>query len=389
MGHVDRVSHDRIAGWAADPDHPDRAVEVIIRLNGRPVRVVADRHRADLAALFPRATGRYGFQLDGPKLSLSPFMPNRVEVVFAGSQARLEGGDIALAPIGSGPRAPLAGQPAPLLITTPGRSGSSLLMARLSRHPAIVVARGHPYEVKLLTYYAAALRTLAGEADLERSTTPDTMAAAEQRFFVGANPYHDGSDMGAMAAFWRQMVPDRLGGCFVDLIDAYYARAAQAAGKTGMRYFAEKIGTTDLVREATCHLFGQAAEIVLVRDPRDLICSSKSFWGRDFDASLRSLRAQFMRMMRPRNEQGLRQHVVRYEDLLLEPHRTMQAICAFLGVADAGHEEDEAEARVFASHGTSASPAATIGRWRRELSADHAAAAAREFAAVREVYGYA
>jgi hypothetical protein len=391
MGHVDTVSRSRIAGWAVDPARPGQPVEVIIRLGERRARAVADRMRPDLSAVFEGATGRYGFLLDGGPLPLSPFVRTEVEVLFAGG-GRVPGGQVVLGPVGSGAPAPdRVGRPAPLVITTTGRTGSSLLMARLARHPDILVARGHPYEMKLLSYYTPALRTLMAEADLQHSTNPKTMGAAESRFFVGSNPYNDGSEAGdpVLGGFWSADVPDRMRACFAGLVDDYYARLAEASGKRDARYFAEKIGTSDLVREAASYLFGPVCEIVLVRDPRDLICSSKAFWGRGFEDSVKALRGQFVRVVRPRSEPGLRQMVVRYEDLIARPEAVMAEICGFLGVREAALAPDlAAEAAVFAAHGTVGVLQETVGRWRRELDADEIAISDKEFGALLVRYGY-
>jgi hypothetical protein len=386
IGHVDTVSHGRIAGWAADPAQPARAVDVIVRLGGRQIRVAAQTMRPDLAAIFPGATGRYGFMLEDGPLPLSPFVATPVEVVFAGSLAPVDGGRVLLAPVGSGGPAPGADGRAPIVVTTTGRSGSSLLMARLAGHPAIVVARGHPYEAKQLSYYAQALRVLTAEADRARSTHPDTMGRVENRFFIGSNPFSDGAEA---AAFWTARAPDRLRACFAGLLQDYYDCVAGELGRGGAPYFAEKIGTSDLVREAAGFLFGTVREIVLVRDPRDIACSAKSFWGRDFEASLKDLRGQFLRMVRPRTEPGLKQIVLRYEDLLLSPADTLSRLWDFLELpADAWRGDGAAEAAVFGVHGTGGSPSATVGRWRRDLSAVQAEAAGREFHAVLEEFGY-
>ena len=55
-GHVDAVSRTRVAGWAADSDHPQRALELSILVDGAEYgRARADRPRPDIAAL-----GRFG-----------------------------------------------------------------------------------------------------------------------------------------------------------------------------------------------------------------------------------------------------------------------------------------------------------------------------------------
>src|SRR6187402_3028171 len=48
-GHIDLVSHDRISGWARDPDAPGCRVRLSVLVDGTPaLRVDADTYRADL-----------------------------------------------------------------------------------------------------------------------------------------------------------------------------------------------------------------------------------------------------------------------------------------------------------------------------------------------------
>jgi hypothetical protein len=392
IGHVDLVSHARIVGWAADRDQPEEQIVVRATVNGKPMRAIASLMREDLKSAFPNATGAYGFVLEGFPLPLSPFATHQVEVAFARGGAPLPGGTATLPAIGTQiPHGARAGKRVPIIVTTTGRTGSSLLMARLARHAGILVGGDHPHELKLLSYYAAALRTLAADADRERSTTPETMVALPSRYFIGHNPYNSPAERHDpdLAPFWRDQAPDMLRDCFAGLVDAYYDCLARKTEKPVAGFFAEKIGASDFVREATAFMFGPVIEIVLVRDPRDIICSSKSFWRRGFEDSVKALRSQFKSMSRPRAEAGLRQHVVRYEDLLLTPQQTMAALLGFLGLSGADLTFDDAtEAAVFAQHATRDTPAETIGRWRREFSAEETVVAERELQPFIERYGY-
>ena len=327
-----------------------------------------------------------------PALPLSPFIDNEVDVVFAATGEPVPGGRAVMRAVGTpAPPRERHGSLAPLVVTSTGRSGSSLLMGRLARHPEIVVARAHPHELKLLSYYGLALNTLIAEADRKRSSAPETMLAVKNRFFVGFNPFNDAVDARdtVTAPFWTGAAPDILRDCFATLTQKYYQLVAVKNSKPAAQLFAEKIGTSDLVRQAAHYMFGSLSEILLVRDPRDVICSSKSFWKRSFEDSVKSLRGQYAVMMRVRAEPGLRQLVLRYEDLLTQPKATMANVYRFLHASPVDTEtETEQERAIFQTHGTSASPAATVGRWRRELTADEVAVANRELATVIGTFGY-
>ena len=70
QGYVDVVSHESITGWACDPARPDRAVVLLISVDGRAVtRVVANGYRQDLE-LAGLGAGRHGFTLNASKLGL-------------------------------------------------------------------------------------------------------------------------------------------------------------------------------------------------------------------------------------------------------------------------------------------------------------------------------
>jgi hypothetical protein len=78
----------------------------------------------------------------------------------------------------------------PILLTSTGRTGTTLLMSEFARHPDLVVGDQFPFEIKQIAYHAAAFRALVADADWERSTKPETMLAPEMRSIIGSNPYN-------------------------------------------------------------------------------------------------------------------------------------------------------------------------------------------------------
>jgi hypothetical protein len=82
---------------------------------------------------------------------------------------------------------------------------------------------------------------------------------------------------------------------------------------------------------------------------------------------------------------------IRYEDLILEQQQTITEVLQFLGLSiDQNIFQDlktKAEER-FRSHGTSKSPEASIGRWRKELSEDEKRIAQTEQGALLTEFGY-
>ena len=76
----------------------------------------------------------------------------------------------------------------PILLTSTGRSGTSLMMRRLERDKSIVVSGHFPYETKLLTYYAHAFEILTAPGNHERSVNPDLIF--DDPYHLGLNPFN-------------------------------------------------------------------------------------------------------------------------------------------------------------------------------------------------------
>ena len=182
VGHVGQVKADFIGGWAADTEAPNSVVDVIVYIDGkRANHLSCDHFRQDLLDLGKYGEGRHGFQW-----RISPPLPvdllDRISVRFSRTGAVLPGGEIM--------RLPKQGDLSPILITAPGRSGTTLMMGRLALSPLICIAESHPFEVRLMAYWSTTVRILAGGPDYERSTHPDKLEG--DGFRVGSNPYsHD------------------------------------------------------------------------------------------------------------------------------------------------------------------------------------------------------
>ncbi len=157
------------------------------------------------------------------------------------------------------------------------------------------------------------------------------------------------------------------------------------------RVFGDKM-PHPLAALAALEAFPGALVFAFVRDPRDYLCSARAY------ARKPGIRARF-----PHLDVGAREHlvhwrnvvkgilarrqdvtrIVRYEDLLRDPGTVVDALLADLGLAPhaACHAALGARAS-FGHHGTSQTPEASLGRWRRELGA-------AELALAQEVCGEA
>jgi len=387
IGNVDKITRTYVAGWRADPEHPEQPVNVAIYVNGEGRgRVAANLPREDLHRAFPGATGRHAFRFEfGWPLSL--FRSNDVKVVDAHDSGAIPGGARTLPGLGEQHKI----EPAPICVTSTGRAGTSLLMRRLATHPEIAVAGTHPFEVKQLAYQVAALRTLSLEANWNRSMGPDALASEASRYILGFNPFHDPQfgNHPLLDRYWEVTAPEILTRALRDTVLAYYETVRVMTGKLRIRYFAEKTHPNPLFRDGAITMFGGIKEIVLVRDPRDLVCSYRAFWKRTPAEAVSLIRAQFNDLVERVSAGDPDTLLVRYEDLVLDPRGTLGGIYTFLGLEHGAAEQDEAEAATFRKHGTSGSPEESIGRWRQELSAEEIAECATTFGAVLPVFGYA
>jgi hypothetical protein len=364
VGHIDRIEPYRIGGWAADTDAPDSVEEVIVYVDGRrAARIACDLPRTDLRDRGDYGEGHHGFIWEASP-PIPPYLLDRITVRFARSGMTVPRGEIKSAG-GVSLNA--------ILVTAPGRSGTTLAMHRLSRSPQICVAEAHPYEVRLLSYWSTVVATVTGPADYERSMHPDRLEG--DGFKVGANPF---SHMNYAAVFQASTLATEYFGTFVPqqlhdvtrtVISEYYLRVMDDRRKAEAIFFAEKNNNLDRrTRAFARRLFPDLREIVLVRDPRDLLCSQIAYFGRTPDQIMGQLTYATDQLMRIKREEGDQTLIVKYEDLILDREAVNDRVADYLGTKRE-HATSQADERAsFGSHGTSESPAASIGRWKSELS---------------------
>ena len=279
---------------------------------------------------------------------------------------------------------PISSSLAPICLTCMGRTGSTALMRILSMHPDIVVAGAYPFETK---YAQTAVRSALGE--LKALLSEGVACISSKAQYGRLNAETKGHIFRAA----------------VSAIDLFYECIAQAQKKGDVKYFAEKCLPSflpDIARD----LYGsKAKEIILVRDPRDIFCSAKSFNRRrgylsfgaenlHSDADLfRHFRYGFLNLAQShkRREHAL---IIRYEDLILDQRTTTSKILRFLNVPD---DDDIAKAitiRIsnleseFVDHMTSPTPQDSIGRWRFHEDAEIFEAADDDYLRTMRTFDY-
>jgi hypothetical protein len=370
-GHVDEISRSQIEGWVYDSENPGDPVSVSIFVNGV--------HRGSCLAALPRPELHklvderippecgFLFAFDPP---LSAFSEHRVEVVETwSSQLLLNGALVLPRPIQSGGGSGRI----PILVTSTGRSGSTMLMSELARHKDIVVGDRYPYEIKQIAYHAAAFRALVADADRTRSTHPDTMLAPDKRHNIGGNPYNTtgfydlGTSGGQLRDYYQSVVPSAYASLYRTLILDFYASLAAGQHKQPAPFFAEKGDLDEAALQGARLFFDEVKEIIILRDPRDMLCSAIAFWKLPPPVALDMLRTTFPRLVQIARHAGPDTIVVRYEDLIRDPFAIRRAISDFLGIDLLEVTGADGEASPGA-HRTSENADASIGRWRRDLT---------------------
>jgi hypothetical protein len=396
----------RVRGHILDSAGPVQAIEAVapgkLLASGRPglaTPAVAARHPGTPGA------EACGFTLLVDTLALPRQFEFRLRAVAA------DGTRIKIAAIRGERRQLVSGYAPrlqPLLVTSLGRMGTTLLMRMLASHPEVVTYARPPYEARGGKYWLHVLKTLAAPTD------PSKRVGAPMEFHlekvaVGGNPFYS-----AEFDAWPEVEAWSGGAYVADLaafcqrsIDGWYLAAAAAQGEAGapLRYFAEKHFPDDyprLMRE----VYPEGRELFLVRDFRDMIASMRAFnarggfgdFGREAAADDAAWLAELGRALEALHkawqERGDEQSLVHYEDLVRQPEVTLPAVLSAMGL-DAS---PEVVARIIATtapdtpelrgHGTAASPEASVGRWQRDLPPEMKVAVQESFGDLLREFGY-
>jgi hypothetical protein len=366
-------------GWVLGKSSPARAVEVL--QDGRPVlRIRVQAPRQDLSGAFPDVleAGTSGFSGAVGALRLR----QRFELLLRGE---LDSGvTMPLATV-RGRRAPLelppAAGPRPLIVTTLGRTGSTWCVWMLQSHPEVVAHSPFENDARVGTYWMSVLQTLSDPTSYLRQVFPGDVASPD--WWVGQEAdipsrLNDASLDGWLA---DSRIYELALSCR-DRIDSFYEFLAGQQDKRAS-YFVEKYLPRQLPPDLLRELYPGAAEVVLVRDLRDVFCSVLAFnrkrgyeaFGREQagsdDEYIDTVRRSGEALLTHMRSDGRKTQLIRYEDLIREPVATLEPVLAALGLDPGGAPEMVERAAVSIGgmdhHMTAASAAASIGRWRSDL----------------------
>jgi hypothetical protein len=304
------------------------------------------------------------------------------------------------------PAAPGPG-PAPVLVTTLGRSGSTALTTLLCHHPDAAGYRTWELETRVVSYWAGVLQALARPGSYERQLHP--AGGMQGLWWSGERPPHPnfGAEEPILPVLGRSGVEALASFCRSQIGLAGAALAA-AAGKPHARYMVEKAQPHHLrsVPEVAEELDPRSREVVLVRDFRDVACSMLAYSRRGPSKQFGPAGATAEDMVRWLSHNGARglvdymqrrgdrAHLMRYEDLVTRPEATLTRLLEFIG-ADSRSATATAMVEALAQerdravhHATTTSAEQSIGRWRNELDGDQQKLAEHLFRPHLDAFGY-
>jgi len=246
----------------------------------------------------------------------------------------------------------------PLLVTGLPHTNATWLMRLLAEHPLIVTNRQPPHEFDAAKRWLRMLRVLS-----------ETTNHGELQ------PWHRRDSVERLAAFCMES------------IDRCYEQLALAQNQSNARYFAERF-PPEFLPDPVWELYPESREIIFVRDLRDIVCTIRAFnalGGRatsdgesDVIRKLRPGAASLAQRWKRRLAPG---HLVRYEDLVLQPAQTLAGVFGYLGLTVDVEQLVERTAQ-------DKPETASIGRWRQDLSPSLKALCQETFGDLLVQFGY-
>jgi hypothetical protein len=389
-----------LQGWLLGKTGRAEAIEVL--QEGKVVlRLPVGTQRADLAAAFPEIPGANTGGFAGAVGALR--LRSSFELLVRGV---LDNGVVApLARLAGRRRAidvPGEGAPRPLIVTTLGRTGSTWCLWMLQSHPEIVAHSPFENDARVGSYWMSVLQTLSDPASYLRQLDPDDVTGTD--WWVGGEGEAPSKLTDTELAAWLgQGRIEELAVMCRDRIGSFYAHLGEKQGKQPT-FFVEKYLPRQIPAELLREVYPYAAEVVLVRDLRDMFCSILAFnekrgyraFGREAAASdaeyVETVRRSGEALLKHMRTEGTATHLLRYEDLIRDPVPTLEPLLDFLGLdrSDAPSMVERASVSTAGMdhHMTAPSASASIGRWRQDLEPDLAELCDEVLSPIVAEFGY-
>jgi hypothetical protein len=342
--------------------------------------------RPNVAKLYGSSSSRVGFWKAIGTVGLAPAFTIGVRVVFQ------DGRRCEIAEIRGTQQLTSAFTPSmqPIMVTSPGRSGSGLLMRMLAEHPDIIAHREFPYESRVCSYWMHFIQVLATPVDTSQAESFEFWTDRKRLppfpyFLIDPVVFAGPPEVGTVDRWYGSDQIEEFARVAQAAVESFYREHARGRKRTTPAFFAEKFAPGDHIRSIMWQLYPRTREIFLVRDPRDTLVSVRAFENKrgrgEFAGQLVETDEQLVgvirnsildltRLWKSRSQYGT---LVRYEDLVCSPTEQIRAMLDALELDSSGNIVDsmvkagnEATARMNA-HRTSPDPLSSIGRWKRDL----------------------
>jgi hypothetical protein len=296
----------------------------------------------------------------------------------------------------------------PLVLTTLGRSGSTVAMRMLAAHPEVAGGEAFRYGPRVASYWASVFQELSDPGSYPRQIAGGMRRGLNERGWWMRSADHP--LMEVPDAYVREWIGveavESLAGFVQERIESLYEQIAANEYRPFAEYFVEKY-QPNLVPSMMWELYPDAREVVLVRDFRDTLCSILAFnekrgavmFGRERTESdeeyvRRTFRKSAMSLMHAWRRRAGRAYLLRYEDLMSDPEATIASVVDYLGVDSSAAALDSMLAMVVERsaqtdvHRTSAGGDASVGRWRADLPVPLQEATQEAIGPALEAFGY-
>jgi hypothetical protein len=383
-GPVDGYAFE-ISGWVVSK-LPVAEVE-FVHEESVVASCVLTRMRPDVASVYGSSSSPVGFWKAIGTVGLAPDFTIEVRVLLHG------GGRVVIAEIRGTQQLTSAFTPSmqPIMVTSPGRSGSTLLMRMLAEHPDIIVEQRYPYETYACSYWMHFLQVLATPADTspveshEFWTDPKRLPPFPY-FFIDPATGPIPSEQATLDRWYGSDQVEEFARVAQAAVESFYRKYAGAQKRTPPPYFAEKIVPAGHCRWIMRQLYPQAREIFLFREPRDNLASVLAFhakhrvadgFGRESvgtdEQLVRLVRESILSITRLWKLSPPHSTLVRYEDLVRSPTEEIREMLDALqldssaNIVDAMVKVGEEATADMNSHRTSPGGSLSIGRWKQDL----------------------
>jgi hypothetical protein len=377
----------KLHGWVGLPAPLQEPGQITIRLGEQAaltVPLTAARPPAPIKAKLPSAERYFQFKAWLNLLGAPDQVPVKIEARLNGQQQGLT-----LALSKQVDRAGSGRERQPLRLVSIGRTGTTRLMQLFARHPDIAAFPSYPFEHRYGMYWAQLLRTLT--QPWPEAWLTDSAEMLNHSFHLqlhhpfNLNPLLSRREIKEPLQDW--IIGDYLDQLIIfckTSLQGYYDQIEGVSAKKRTRYFVEKMGAGSIYNILS-DLYAEPKTVLLLRDPRDMLCSMKAFnqlrgrqeFGEDLfssdEAWLDKLIESTLELHGFWQARQHSVHLLRYESLVTDPRAAISSVLGSLNLKRSPgilkHLLEPGDpGQIPAHHLTASSPAESIGRWRRDLN---------------------